>query len=140
MRKTVLIVVGVVVIVLLAAGFILYKSGMLPFLPKPAAAAPKEYIYSVGEITVNLNEPGYKRYIKVDVSLGSTDKALETELAEYMSKVKDTINEILRSKKIEDINTAEKTDAIKNEIRDKVNSLLTKGKVTKVYFNQILIQ
>jgi flagellar basal body-associated protein FliL len=113
---------------------------MLPFLPKPAAAAPKEYIYSVGEITVNLNEPGYKRYIKVDVSLGSTDKALETELAEYMSKVKDTINEILRSKKIEDINTAEKTDAIKNEIRDKVNSLLTKGKVTKVYFNQILIQ
>lgn len=135
--KTIVLVVLVAIIGIL--GFIVVKGGMLTG-GKSQQAEAKEMTYSLGEFTVNLNEPGYKRYIKVKISVGYTTKKLDTELGEDTSSISDAINGILRSKKLDDVNSPEKTDLVKKEIKDKINGILKTGKITNVYFDQILIQ
>lgn len=137
-------VLKIAVLVILIAtigvlGFIIYRAGLLT----SAFGQPeglKETTYSLGEYTVNLDEPSYRRYLKVKVSVGYNVKKLDVELAKKASSISDTINTVLRSKKLEDVNTAEKTESIKNEIKDKINSKLTTGKLTNVYFDEIIVQ
>lgn len=132
-----------VLIVLIATigvlGFIIYRAGLLTSGGKLQEEL-KETTYSLGEYMVNLDEPNYRRYIKVKISVGYNVKKLDAELVEKASPISDIINTILRSKKLEDVNTAEKTESIKNEIKDKINSKLTTGKLANVYFDEIIVQ
>lgn len=133
------ILIFVLLIAIGVATYILYKFNMLPFLSKKTAA-PKKYTYEMGDFTVNLDEPGYKRYIKVTVYFGSEDKKLGEELEEKKPQIRSEINNILRSKKVEDVSSTKNTENVINEMKDKVNSILTKGKIANVYFTDILIQ
>lgn len=101
---------------------------------------PKEYTFAIGDYTVNLNEPGYKRYIMVSLSAGYTTEGLDAELTEKLPQISDIVNSVLRSKKLDEVDTPEKTDVIKGEMMSKINTGLTKGKLTNIYFNKILIQ
>lgn len=100
----------------------------------------KEYTYALGDFTVNLDEPGYKRYMKVNLSAGFNKQGLDTQLEEKKPQINDIVNSVLRSKKLDDVNTSEKTDKIKNEIKDKINALISEDKITGIYLNSILIQ
>lgn len=104
------------------------------------AKVQKELTYSLGDFMVNLDEPGYKRYIKVKIFAGYTESELEAQLTEKAAEIGDNINGILRSKKLDDVNTTAKTDTVKKEIRDKINSILADKKLTNIYFKEILIQ
>lgn len=138
--KTPLIIIIAVVatagIMLAVMSMGLLSSGKNAKEPEP----PKEYTFSVGDFTDNLSETGYKRYIMVSLSVGYTEQTLEAELTEKLPQISDTINSVLRSKKIDDIDTPEKTDIIKKEMMDRINGLLSKGKLVNIYFNKILIQ
>lgn len=135
---------GAILVLLLAIigvlGFIVIKTGALTGSVNKKAEEPKEGIYSMGEFTVNLDEPGYRKYMKVTISLGYTMKGTDISLEENKTKISDVITGILRSKKLEDVNTAAKTDAVKNEIKEKINGILKVTEITNVYFEQILIQ
>jgi Flagellar basal body-associated protein len=125
-----------------AASYFLYMKGMLPIKPatNTANTQEKETTASLGEYTVNLDEPGYKRYISVKITAGYTGKNLGTEFTEKVAQINDIINGILRAKKIDDVNTPQKTDAVKKEIKDKLNAILQTGKIIDIYFNEILIK
>ncbi|HBM74140.1 MAG TPA: flagellar basal body-associated protein FliL [Clostridiaceae bacterium] len=120
-------------------GFIVFKSGFLTNI-QSQKSAPVEKIYSLGEYTVNLNEPDYRRYIKVKISVGYNEKKLDAEIAEKASPINDVINSVLRTKKLADVDTAKKTEAVKAEMKDKINAILDTGKLTNVYFDEILVQ
>jgi len=137
-KKTLIIVLIVVVPVIV--GVITFFGYKLGWFKSKAAVSPKEYMYSIGDFTVNLDEPNYKRYMKVTIYVGSDSKNLEAEITEKMPKIKGMITDILRAKKLDDVNTPEKTETIKKEIKDKTNPVLTAGKINNVYLNDILIQ
>jgi len=136
-RIVIILLIVLIPVVIGVAVFVGYRLG---WFRSSVAAAPKEYAYSVGEFLVNLDEPGYKRYVKATVFIASDNKNIEGELAEKMPKVRDAIIGILRSKKIDDLNTTVKTDAVKREIKDKLNMIFVSGKLTDVYLNDIIIQ
>ncbi len=144
-----LALIFVAVIALLV--FIIYKLGL--FTNKQGSVATgqqqtqnvvkssaKEYTVNLGDFTVNLQDPDYKRYMKVSVYAGYTTKGLETELSEKNPAIKDIINDVLRSKKLDDVNSPDKTKAIKKELKDKLNPLLSTGQLTNIYFNEIIVQ
>lgn len=142
MSLTKRILIGVLVFVLVAVigliAFIMYRLNIVSSKGN-AAASSKELTYSAGEFTVNLDEPGYRRYIKVNIYFGFTEEKLQEELTEKTPQIRSEVNNILRSKKVEDVGY-EKTGQVVNEIKDKVNGILTSGKVENVYFYDILIQ
>lgn len=143
MNLTRRILLGIVIFLLAAAAialaFILFRYNMLPFMSKKNQP-PKEYTYDMGDFTVNLDEPDYKRYIKVVVTFGAFDKKLGEELEEKQPQIRDSINKILRSKNVEDVCSAKGMDNVAKEMIDKVNSILSSGKIDNVYFPSILIQ
>lgn len=95
--------------------------------------------FQLDDITVNLADESGNRYLKVSVYLGFNDKKLTSELTTKKPIVTDAVIEILRTKKVADIN-AKNMNNIKMEIIQKINPMLEKGQLNNVYFTDILIQ
>lgn len=95
--------------------------------------------FDLSEFTINLADEGGKNYLKVNVYLGYDSKKLTDELTEKTPIIRDAIIEVLRTKKVEDIND-KNMDNIKIEIIQRINPMLEKGKINNVYFSDILTQ
>lgn len=137
-RRVIIILLAILIPIII--GTVAFFGYRLGWFKSSAPAELKEIMYSVGDYTVNLDDPSYKRYMKVTIFIASDYKKLDGELTEKMPRVRDTIIGILRSKKIDDVNTSAKTDAVKREIKEKLNAIFTTGKLTNVYMNDIIIQ
>jgi flagellar basal body-associated protein FliL len=101
------------------------------------------YTYSLGEILVNLCDEGGKRFFKVDLYLGydsKKKKEMDMELEEKKPIIRDAINGVLRSKKSTDLSTHENIENLKKEIITRINPYFENGKVSNIYFNNILVQ
>jgi flagellar FliL protein len=137
-----IIIILVIAIGVIFAGFSMgwFSKGESQAQSPKKAEAVKELTYSLGDFTCNLNEANYKRYIAVKLSVGYTKEGLDKTLEEKLPQMSDIVNSVLRAKKIDDLNTTEKTESVKKEIMDKINAILGDDKITNVYFNKILIQ
>lgn len=106
-------------------------------------AKPKvitEVTYSLGEFLINLLDGEGRRYLKVNVYIGYEDnKDLTVELEANKPIIRDAVNTLIRSKKTTDFSDVG-LDAIKKELIASINPILTKGKITHIYFNDILVQ
>lgn len=106
-----------------------------------------EQTYSFQEITTNLADKDSQKFIKVDVALGydpSTNKKLKSEL-EDKDAVKTPILQsevvaVLRSKLAADFSDQKKIEEIKKEILNRVNTHLKNGRISNVYFSNLVIQ
>ena len=96
--------------------------------------------YNIGQFTVKLADEGRDRYIRVDMSLGyESDDSLAKELNDKTPMMREAVNTVLMSKESEEFDT-EGIVKIKNEIKEEVNEILNQGKITEVYFTDIIIQ
>jgi flagellar FliL protein len=110
-----------------------------------ASTAPKTYeivevTYSLDEFLVNLSDEDGRRYLKVKVFIGyEENEELIVELEAKKPIIRDLINTSLRAKKTTDFSAAG-VEAIKTELIASINPVLTKGKISHIYFNDILVQ
>jgi flagellar basal body-associated protein FliL len=106
-----------------------------------------EQTYTFTEITTNLADKDSEKFIKTDVALGydpSTNKKLQSEL-ESKDAIKTPILraeivQVLRSKAAADFSDDKKVDEIKKEILNRVNMHLKNGRVSNIYFSNLVIQ
>lgn len=133
------IIIVVVLLVMGAAGYYLFQRNISGSTQKNSTST-KEYLFTTGEITANLNDPQNRSYIKINIYLGYNSQKLGTELTDKTPQIRDAMLNILRSKKASDLNSQQSIDKMKTELIDKINSILTTGKVSSVYFSDILIQ
>ncbi len=106
--------------------------------PKPKVIT--EVTYPLGEFLINLLDEDGRRYLKVNVYIGyEENKDLTIELEENKPIIRDAVNTFIRSKRTTDFN-AVGLDAIKKDLINKINPILTKGKISQIYFNDILVQ
>lgn len=107
------------------------------------AAKPEviiEQTYPLDEFTINLLDDNGKSFIKVNVFIGyEINKDLTVELEENKPIIRDAVNTYMRAKKTTDFSVTG-LDIIKKELIKSINPSLTKGKITNIYFNDILIQ
>lgn len=145
-RNTAKIVIIVLLVLVLIGGAAF--AGMYFFGNKGAAATtntPKvaeiiEVTYSLDEFLINLTDDEGRRYLKADIFIGYEDnKKLTEELVTKKPIIRDVVIATLRLKKTTDFSDTG-IDVIKNELIAKVNPILTKGKISHIYFNAILVQ
>lgn len=151
--KVILIVVGAVVGLLLVGGvafggyYLAAKNASAPVNSGEVSTGKEskegvgqELTFEVDEILVNLADEGKPRYLKIKIFLGyKENEELTAELTTKKPIIRDTINNTLRTKKTTDL-TAEGEAVLKSVLLEKIDALLTKGKLTNVYFSEILIQ
>ena len=89
---------------------------------------------------VNLADKGGNRYLRVTMALELETNQLEDELNKRLPQVRDSILMILPTKRFEDISSAEGKTALRDQILEKINSILVLGKITNIYFKEFVIQ
>jgi len=98
-------------------------------------------IYPLAPITVNLkNRAGKDIYLKITLSFELNDKLLANELDAKNAVIRDNIILLLSSKTLEDISSDMGKEDICNEIKNKINPMLSDGKIKNVYILNFLVE
>lgn len=143
--KTKILIIVLIFFVIVGASFAVYT---LFFSKKTTSTSAKTSItqnvisantYSLDECLVNLTDAGGKNYLKVTVFVGYESSKVAAELETKKPIIRDVVINILRSKSSADF-SSNKAEKIKTQILNKINPLLTKGKIDNVYFDDILVQ
>lgn len=87
---------------------------------------------------VNLAGNRGSRLLKVNMELEIENDKVVEEIDKRKPQVRDIIIIILSSKTFKDLETREGKGALRDEIRDAVNSFLTKGKIKHVHFTEFI--
>lgn len=140
-KLVVILLILTLLIVFSAAGFFGYlfffkKTGTSNFTS--SSKAVEEKTYDLDEFVTNLADEN-TTYIKLKIVLGYKDKGLDKELTNKVAAIRDIINTTLWSKTSIDF-SGKGTDAVKKQLLQSINSKLEKGKITNIYFNEIIIQ
>ncbi len=150
--------------VLAAAGFWFYvKPNYLESAPPPVyteeqiSDAPRPTV-TLEERVLNLKAPAVApNYVKVQIALEFADpdhkwiglegdglmaanETFTTEMEGDLHRIWDSITDIVGSKSVEDVSTAEGRDELKTELRDAINADLHTQQVENVYFVTFVTQ
>ena len=100
--------------------------------------AASGYAVPLDYFLVNLAEDQGQKLFKVQMEFDVDNIEVQEEINKRMPQVRDIIIILLSSKTYNQISTPKGKERLKEEIRDTVNSLLTKGKINKVLFTQFI--
>ncbi|MEW6624291.1 MAG: flagellar basal body-associated FliL family protein [Bacillota bacterium] len=102
---------------------------------------------TIPSFSINLADAGLRRYLRTQIILEyheggwmPTKKKLSAELEQKEHRIKDVIINVLRSKRVNDLDTPEKVEAIRAELIKSINDLLMDGEVIGLYFKEFIIQ
>ena len=152
MSKTVLILVALVLFLfmgMMGAGFfILWNKisekpqngamyGQVPTEENESGMGP---LYDLDTMIVNLADQGGKRYLRVTMALEVRDQDVVANIEKRLPQVRDAVLSILPTKKYDDVSTTDGKIALRTEIMEKINELLSKGSVKNIYFTEFVVQ
>lgn len=153
-NKLVIILIGALFVLVLGMGggmFLMWNKlaavsaqAAVPESGKNAEKAKPEQmgkVVSLDTFIVNLADPGANRYLRVTMDLEVTGgKTPEEEVTRRTAQLRDAILMILPTKKFADIISTEGKSALREELLDALNALLTSSKVARIYFKEFVIQ
>jgi flagellar FliL protein len=87
---------------------------------------------------VNLSGSRGQKLAKINMELEVSNEEVQKEIEKLKPRIRDIIIIILSSKNYGQVATTEGKDGLREEIRDQVNLILTKGKVKRVYFTEFI--
>ena len=97
-------------------------------------------LYSLDTMIVNLSDHGGKRYLRVTMALELSDPDALATIESRLPQVRDAILMILPTKKYDDVSTTDGKIALRSQVTEKINSLMTKGRVNNIYFTEFVVQ
>ena len=97
-------------------------------------------LYSLDTMIVNLSDHGGKRYLRVTMALELSDPDALDTIESRLPQVRDAILMILPTKKYDDVSTTDGKIALRSQVTEKINSLMTKGRVNNIYFTEFVVQ
>ncbi len=152
MSKTVLIIIIAVAVLFMgtvgAGFFILWnKISQIPQDPSQAAEMPVEEdeniigpLYPLDTMIVNLAGHGGKRYLRVTMALELSDPESVETIESRLPQIRDAVLMILPTKTYDDVSTTNGKIALRNQVMEKINTLMTKGRVNNIYFTEFVVQ
>ena len=87
---------------------------------------------------VNLAGSKGRKVLKVNMELEVKGQEVIQEIENRKAQIRDFIIIILSSKSYDEVSTKEGKDGLRNEIKDNINSFLSKGKIINVYFTELI--
>ncbi len=90
-------------------------------------------------ILVNLAGSRGQSIAKVSLEFEVDNEAVIKEIEKRKPQIRDVLITLLSSKSLNEISTIEGKDSLREEIRDTVNRFLTKGKIKRVLFTDLMV-
>lgn len=87
---------------------------------------------------VNLSGNRGNKLLKVNMELEVEGKSIAEEIDKRKPQIRDIIIILLSSKTYAQLSSAEGKEFLREEVRDTVNSFLTKGKIKRVHFTEFI--
>jgi flagellar FliL protein len=87
---------------------------------------------------VNLSGNRGNKLLKVNMELEVEGESVMTEIEKRKPQIRDIIIILLSSKTYAQLSSTEGKEFLRDEIRDTVNSFLTKGKIKRVHFTEFI--
>ena len=97
-------------------------------------------LYKLDPFIVNLQDNSGTRYLKVTINLELEGDGTKEEIDKFMPKIRDSLIILLSSKGYNEIGTVEGKYKLREEIVERINSILKEGKVLTAYFTEFVIQ
>lgn len=146
-KKTKLLILSGGIILFVVVGIILWfllTDGKNTAKPATETEAEQglanELIYSMDIFVVNLTDPGGKRYLKTKISLGYYGTELTDEIKQHLPQIRDLVLVLLSSKTVDAIQGTEGIINLRQELIQRINQALKKGKIKNLYFTEFVIQ
>ncbi len=152
MSKTVLIIIIAVVVLfmgMVGTGFFILWNKISKMPQDPATVAEMSVeeeenvigpLYALDTMIVNLSDQGGKRYLRVTMALELSDPDALATIEGRLPQVRDAILMILPTKTYDDVSTTDGKIALRTQVMEKINSLMTKGRVNNIYFTEFVVQ
>jgi len=97
-------------------------------------------LYSLDTFIVNLADQGGKRYLRVTMELEISSIEVTEEINQRLPQLRNSILMIVPSKSYADIGTAEGKSLLRDELMAQMNTFLTAGEITNIYFTEFVVQ
>ena len=103
-------------------------------------AAPEDVgkVIPLETFVVNLAGSKGRKVLKVNMELEVKGTEIEKEIENRKAQIRDFIIIILSSKSYEEVSVKDGREALKTEIKDNINSFLSKGKILNVYITEFI--
>jgi flagellar FliL protein len=108
--------------------------------PSDGAADFQQRLLALEPVVVNIQENGRDRFLKVTVELETDSLATHEELGMRLPQLKDAIITLTSSKRVEDVADFEGKVLLKEDLRDRINQLLSEGSVEAVLLTEFVVQ
>jgi len=143
------IVIGLVALIVAAVGafLVVNRTANPPAPPTSTAGMTRDPLtdYELEQFRTNLADRDSTAYIQADIVLGYDSKLksnakLKDELKERENEIRDIVNLILNSKTSQELISVDGKEVLKREIMDKINDILSDGRIEKIYLKNFVIQ
>lgn len=134
------IILAVLVIAVIVLG-VVFRAPLVAMVRGFVAPAPELVVSAGGDFTVNLLDPGMRRYLRVNIALQHlASRALATELVAREPEIRHAVIKVLRAKTVDDLTTTEKVEGLRQELLAALNAVLEQGDITNIFFVDFVIQ
>jgi flagellar FliL protein len=89
---------------------------------------------------VNLNDMGGRRMLKLTMSVEVESQELADEVNAKMPQLRDILLLLLSSIQSDDVSGLDGKQRLKNQMLNRINPALSKGKIRNLYFSEIVVQ
>jgi len=134
------LLLGVVVIAAVVGVLVFGKLSSARKPPNPAPESATEALISMEEIVVNLADSKQPHYLKATIVLEVRGAQAQAETEKLMPKIRDAAICVLSTQFYHDLLVPKHRDRLKELIKKRVNTVLSKSKVVSVYFTDFAMQ
>ena len=91
-------------------------------------------------VNIKETDAGGERYLKLVIQLELSEPGAIAELEQIKPRLRDSILDLLTPKTYKELMDVAGKQRLREDIAGRVNNALTKGKVTRVYFTEFVVQ
>ncbi len=96
--------------------------------------------YTFDTFIVNVAGTGGRRYLKCTITVEFDKNAGVAEAGTKVPLMRDAVIDILSSKTLEDLEPGPMRNALRDELVATISSVIIKARVTRVFFNEFVVQ
>lgn len=146
-KKLIIIIVAVVLLLLVGGGAAYFLLGNKDKKdPETEAAALTAQAKQVGPMVnidtfiVNILDDEESRYLKAAITLEVDAESTATEINNRLPQIKDAILLLIGNKTFNELRDMQGKLQLRGELINRLNEILTKGKVKRIYFTDFVVQ
>jgi flagellar FliL protein len=97
-------------------------------------------IYSLSPFIVNLADQDATRYMRITIDLELAGEKTKAEIEKRLPQIRDAVLMIIPAKTASEVSTVKGKISLRDELIQRLNSFIKKGKITNIYFTEFVIQ